>query len=458
MSIHPIDYRYTVPELDYFLGNKALLEYMLKVEAAYVRALADVGLCRQGVADEVSSKANTTIVTYEKWLERDKNISHDTRAMVELLQEAVSDEAKPYVHLGLTSNNSFDTSLNLMLRDATYRVISPKMIAFERTLIELSRRYKYTVQIGRTHGQHAIPTTFGRELAVYVSRFGRRVERVAKVARNLKGNMGGAIGTKASFKLFYENPDKLEQLTLKKLQLKPVEISTQIIPKELEAEFYSEIVEAHAVVSDLANNVRQLARTEISEVAESFGAEQVGSSTMPQKKNPEGFENICGQYRTVKNNFISVLDNIESEHQRDMRDSAPRRHYVVNILYPFTYSIERVNSLMRSLVVNEDRMLQNLRITGETILSEPAYICLTLQGFPDAHDYVRRITAVKGERQLTSDSAVKDMLQKLPKEKRRIFEDAKNYIGDATNQVDRVTNNWEVRMKELEAKLDEKIL
>ena len=130
MPIHPIDYRYPVPELDLYLDNRALLKYMLKVEAAYVKALADIGACPQEVGKEVSSKANTNVVTYENWLERDKLISHDTRAMVELLQEAISDEAVHYIHLGLTSNDSFDTALNLMIKDATYQVILPKMITF----------------------------------------------------------------------------------------------------------------------------------------------------------------------------------------------------------------------------------------------------------------------------------------------------------------------------------------
>ncbi len=451
MVLHPIDYRYNVSELEDYLSHESLLKYMLKVESAYTEALADVGTCSRKIANEISSKANLKNIKYKEWLKKEKIIAHDTRAMVQLLQESVSDSAKPYVHLGLTSNDVVDTAMNLMLKDAINYVIIPDMTDLEKILIYSSRKYKSIVQIGRTHGQHAIPTTFGRELAVYVDRFGNRISRIKKETDNLRGKISGAIGTKASFSLFYDNPDEIERLTLKKLGLNATSITTQIIPKEYEADFFGEIVKTHGVISDLANDIRQLQRTEIQEVEEEFLKTQIGSSTMPHKRNPDSFENICSQYRKTAPSLLSVLLNIESEHQRDMRDSAARRYYFVEILVPFDYSVKRMSDLMNHLKVNENAMKKNLSLTKGNILAEPLYISLALSDRGDAHEYLRKLTALqrKSSEEILKYDVIKQAIERLSEEKQKIFSNPSLYIGSSEKLVDEVCDFWDKRTSEI---------
>ncbi len=447
--LHPIDYRYNVPELEEYLSNEALLRYMLKVEAAYVQALADVGVCSEKIAKEISSATNK--IKYDDWLEREKVTGHDVRAMVQLLQEAVSDEAKPYVHLGLTSNDVVDNAMFLMLKDATKNVVIPEMKEFIKILIDLSRNYKSTVQIGRTHGQHAIPTTFGKEIAVYVDRLGNRSLRIKEESEKLRGKISGAVGTKASFSLIYDNPDEIELMTLQKLGLIPVNATTQIVPKEYEADYFAEIVKAHGVLTDLANDMRQLQRTEIGEVEQFFGEAQVGSSTMPHKRNPEAFENICSQYKATAPRFQTILQNIVSEHQRDLTDSAARRYYYVEILVPFVYSVKRMTKMMKQLRVNEEAMKRNLLLSKNAILAEPFYVSLALAGRSDAHEHLRRLTALKGQsaEEIIKDPDVRKAIQKLTKEKQKIFEDPSLYIGHAERIADKVADYWEEKIRAL---------
>ncbi len=450
---HPINDRYNVPELDRYLGDEALLSYMLRVEAAYAQALADVGVISRPVADEVESAAKSGKITYEAWLDRERNVTrHDIRAMVQLIQEQVSENTKPYVHLALTSEDAKGTARSLMLRDATYNVILPDSIALETTLVDLSRRYMSTAQIGRTHGQHAEPTTFGRELAVYVDRFGEGIERIYHSAKNLRGKTRGAVGTQASFMLFYRDPEKLEELVMERLGIEPARITTQILHPESEADLLLRILLTFGTLNDLANDMRHLQRQEIGEVYEAFGPGQVGSSTMPHKRNPVSFENVCGQYREMLGESVSVLANIESEHQRDMRNSAPQRYHVPEIIGAFVYSVRNMNRLISSIEVNEDAMQRNLDLTRGAFYAEPAYIALALAGDPDAHEHMKKLTARKGApfSDITaSDETLRSAIERIPLPARRVFEKPEFYTGKSEEQVIRVTKYWTDRLQEL---------
>ena len=264
--IHPVDYRYLVKELIPYLSEEAFLSYKLKVEAAHAQAMARMGVCPDVIAMEITRKSDARHVKLKEVKEMEAILKHDVKAMVEVLGKKLSDKAKPYRHLGLTSNDVVNTAQALMIRDATFRVIIPDMISLERQLIDLARREKSTIQIGRTHGQHADPTTFGKEIAVYVDRWGKRIEAIKDAALQLRGKASGSVGTLAPFSLLCDNPEKLESLIMEELGLEKASISTQIVQPEPLVNYFCQMEIALATLADFANNLRHLQRSEIAEI------------------------------------------------------------------------------------------------------------------------------------------------------------------------------------------------
>ncbi len=462
MPAHPVSGKYEVKALNPYLGDDALLKYMLFVESAYVHTLADLGICPRAAADEISAHANLSDVPYEEWnaRENDRNhpkyTGHDIRAMVNILGEHVSDDARRYIHLGLTSEDAKGNAAVLMLKDATDKVVVPDMLDLGYTLAGLSRKYASAPQIGRTHGQHAEPTTFGKEMAVYLDRHGSNALRVKQSADALRGKIGGAVGTRATFRLMGADPYLVEKLTLERLGLEPSLVTTQILHPEQFTDYYARLITSLGTASALANDMRQLQRTEIAEVAEEFASGQVGSSTMAHKRNPVSFENVCSQFRAVMPHIISVYLNMESEHQRDMRNSAAERYYMPEIINGVAYSIRRLNGLMKKIKVDEAQMLRNLQMTDGRFLSEPAYIALEMAGVPEGHEHMRRLTAVAGKRFaeiLADDEAVRNAVGNLPEGQQEIFKHPELYRGTADSDAERVAEYWLGRFDEMKESL-----
>lgn len=456
--MHPTSGKYEVKALNPYLGDEALLKYMLGVEAAYVQALADLHVCPRDAADNISSHANLEDVTYGEWDLRENNrdnpkyTGHDIRAMVNILGECVPADAKRYIHLALTSEDVKGNATALMIKDATGKVVVPDMVGLGYTLARLSGRYAATPQIGRTHGQHGEPTTFGKEMAVYLDRHGRNILRVKESADALRGKIGGAVGTRASFKLMGIDPYEVERLTLERLGLEPAMATTQILPPEQFTDYYARLITALGTIADLANDMRQLQRTEIAEVAEEFAKGQVGSSTMAHKRNPISFENVCAQFRAVMPHIISVYLNLESEHQRDMRNSGAERYFMPEIINGVDYSMRRLDGLLRRIKVDEAQMMRNLQMTGGKFLSEPAYIALDMAGIPDGHEYMRRLTAVAGKNFseiLAEDELIRDAIARLPEDQQTIFQHPELYRGTADSDAERVAEYWLRRFDEM---------
>ena len=449
--IHPTDYRYLVKELDPYLSDEAFLGYKLAVEAAYIKALANVGVCPEDVAREISKKANINTVTPKKVKEKETELKHDIRAMVDVLADAVSERAKPFVHLGLTSYDVVNTAQALMLKDVTKDVIIPSMIELEKKLIILAEKYKDTVQIGRTHGQHAEPITFGFYLAGYVDRFGEAIEKIGGAVEELRGKASGAVGTKAGLGIVYDSPEKLEKIMMSELGIKPARITTQIVPPEYLADYFSQLLIAFSTMADFANDMRHLQRTEIGEVSEQFSAGQVGSSTMPQKRNPISWENIVSQWKAVMPHIISVYMDIISEHQRDLTNSASARYYIPEIINAFVYSIKRTKKNLDGLVINEKKMKKNLEMTG-TALAEPVYIMLAMGGHTNAHKYVKNLVneALKSGTPLSElikkDEKIKKLLDSIPEDRKKILEKVENYTGTASDKTEEVVRFWRSKL------------
>jgi adenylosuccinate lyase len=457
-NLSPLDHRYYVTNKELFdtlgkyLSENAFIIYQLKVEVALVKALAERGICSHAIAREVEEAA-ARVAPGEVYAEEAKT-KHNIRALVNCLQRQVGEEAKPFIHLTATSFDITDTATALRYKEVTEDVILPKMAELIRLLIDIARREKDTLQMGRTHGQHAVPVTFGFAMAEYVCRLGERLEAVSHTAANLRGKMSGAVGAYNASSLFFHDPLEFEKEVMAQLGLKPAPYSTQIVSPEYLLDFTHAIISAFGVLANLGDDIRNLQRTEIGEVGEAFEASQVGSSTMPHKRNPWNFENVKSMWKEFMPRMVTVYMDQISEHQRDLTNSASSR-FIPEILAGFLSTIERLNRVCRKLVVDEDRMQKNFDMTKEMIIAEPLYILLGSVGHPSAHEYVRRLT-LKSQKSgislrelLTEDEEIQPYLAKLTSRQLAILKAPERYLGMAGKKTELICHEWEARLDAL---------
>lgn len=448
--IHPSDYRYEVDDLREYISPRALLQYQIKIEIAYINALNRLGICSDDVLKEYIAAESK--VSHERVLELEKILKHDVKAMVEALKEKVGTQAKIFCHLGLTSSDIIINSNALIIRDVCTNLLLPSLKRLISQLIHLTRNNKDVVQMGRTHGQHAEPTTFGFVLANYIERLGRGFQRIQFAVSELRGKFGGAVGTRAGLSLITD-PIELENAALAILGLKPVKAPSQITNQEELANFYSQLLLVLGTVADLGNDFRQLQRSEIDEIRESVSDLQVGSSTMPQKRNPVSWENIVSQYKAIAPRLITAYLNIISEHQRDLTDSAANRYLLAEFLNIFLYSINRVNDLLQRIVIDRDRMHENILANQSFELAEPAYILLSLSGVDRAHAIVRdlaneaRKNGQAFQKALQASDLFRSYIDSIEVVKKEVLEDSSKYIGLAVELAESVCDDWERVLK-----------
>lgn len=457
-NLSPLDHRYYAAnpelfeELAEYLSENAYIRYQLRVEAALARALARRGLCSPLIAEEIARACAE--VTPEEVYEEEAVTQHNIRALVNCIQRRVGPGARPFVHLTATSVDIMDTANALRLRAVTEKVVLPRSAALLRLLIELARRERETLQMGRTHGQHAVPITFGFALAQYVARFGDRIETIAKAAQDLRGKMAGAVGAYNAGALFFADPEAFEAEVLAELGLRPAEISTQIVPPEHLLDYLHALVSAFGVLANLADDLRHLQRTEIAEVAEAFGQTQVGSSTMPHKRNPWNFEHVKSLWKEFAPRILThYLDQI-SEHQRDLTNSASGR-FVPEIVAGFTAAVDRMTRVLGRLAVDRERMRANFAMSAETVIAEPLYILLAYHGEPKAHETVRLLTLEAEERGTTLRRLLAEhperfaFLERMTEEQRAVLAEPERYTGRAAAKTEAVCARWERRLAEM---------
>jgi adenylosuccinate lyase len=441
----PTDYRYGVAALEPYLSEEAYVHYKAKVEVALAQTLARRGVCSKKAADEIAEAASR--VTAAEVYAEEERIRHDIRALVNIIRRRVSDDAKPYVHATATSYDIVDTANALRYKDAVNSVVLPDMVAFEKILIDTASREKATLQVGRTHGQHAEPITFGFAVAQYVSRWGGRILRVKQAADSLVGKFSGAVGAYNASALFFRDPEGFEEEVLGLLDLEPAELSTQIVPAEAQADFAHSIVSAFGVLANYARDMRHLQRSEIGEVGEPYERQQVGSSTMPQKRNPLNFENVESAWKKAMPEMMTVYMDQVSEHQRDLTNSLSQR-YLPELLVLFDSSIRRMARVTKQLRVDTDSMSRNFEAAKDKVIAEPLYILLAYYGHPDAHEYVRRLTDIsyKTGKPLNDvalrDEALKPYLSRFTENQRAILKDPSNYTGIAAEKTEKVVSHW----------------
>jgi len=448
----PTDFRYYEKDLKEYLTEEAFTHYKVKVEVALVKTLAEYGICPKDIV-KVVDLAIDKISSKEVYKE-EKRIKHDIRALINVMKKYVGAEAKPYIHTTATSFDVIDTARALMYRDATSEVVLPNMIDLEKTWIELAGREKDTIQIGRTHGQHAEPITFGFAIAQYIERWGNRILKVKESAENLVGKFSGAVGAYNASSLLIENPEEFEEKLLAKLGLKPGRISTQIVPPEPTVDFIHSIVSSFGVIANYADDMRHLQRTEISEVGEPFGKEQVGSSTMPQKRNPINFENVKSAWKEFMPRMITTYMDQISEHQRDLTNSLSQR-YIPELLVMFSSSVKRINSISKRLKVDKRNMKRNFKLNADKIVAEPLQILLSFYGHPNAHEKVRQLTIKSYEtgKPLTEiifeDKEIEPYSNKFTEDQLGIISNPEKYQGIASQKAEKNCDYWKKRINDL---------
>src|SRR5207302_989039 len=344
-----------------------------------------------------------------------------------------------------------DTANALRYRECVERVVVPTLAVLIAKCISIAEAEADTTQIGRTHGGHAGPVPFGFAMVEYVSRLGDRLEGLRLAARRLPGKLSGAVGAYNALALLAEDPRALERRFLASLQLHPAPVSTQIVPPEGWTDLAHSCVSALGVMANLADDMRQLQRSEIGEVAESFGTEQVGSSTMPHKRNPVSFENVKSIWKAIAPRMLTTYMDQISEHQRDLTNSASQR-FLGEILAATTYAAGRLASSLDGMRVDRDRLKANLAMSRGAIAAEPLYVLLAKYGHPDAHEAVRRLTpeAERGSRSLlevaTLDADLRPYLTKFTPAERRILQRPDEYRRPAPEAARDLASAWPERL------------
>lgn len=463
--VNPLDYRYYGGDEEFldrlfpYVSQEAHIEYLLKVESTLVRVLARWGICTSKDVAEVEKACEK--IDAEEVLKEDRRVHHDIRALVNCIRRRVSPEAGRYIHLFATSADITDTANALRFKELTRNVILPDLLELHQLLVELARENADVVQIGRTHGKHAEPITFGYALASYVSRLGGRIQRIAEAMNNLRGKFSGAVGAYSALSLFSPaDPAVLEIEFLRELGLRPTDssVSTQIVEPEFLTDLVYAVISCFSILANLADDIRHLHRTEIAEVREKYHVNDIGSSTMPHKVNPKNFENVKSLWKAYMPRIITVLMDQISEHQRDLTNSASGR-YVGELFTGFNYAVKRLTDALGNIFVDTRKMKQNLAESEDSIVAEPLYILLALNGFPDAYNYVRRLVARsrRSKQKLTDliwrDEKVQPVLKKLNPVQSRILKNPSQYIGAAHQRTIATCDYWGLSLATLSGRL-----
>lgn len=405
----------------------------MEVEYALAKAHASMGNIPKDAPEKIRKAIEK--VKPERITEIEAEIHHDLMAMVKALSEQAGDAGK-YVHLGATSYDIEDTATAVMFIEAI-DILEKHLKELKEVLKKLAKEHKKTVCIGRTHGQHATPTTYGLKFAIYYCELNRNLERLQQAKERISvGKMSGATGTMATFE---GKGMKMQELVMKELGLKPAKTSNQVIQRDRHAEVMCVLALTAALLEKIAKELRNLQRSEILEVSESFGKKQVGSSTMPHKRNPHKSERICSLARVVRANVQVALENIPLEHERDLTNSANERVIFPESFIATDYMAKQMTAILSNLEFFPENIKKNLELSKGLIMAERLMIELTKKGMgrQEAHELVRGMAqeAFKSGRHLRDVVLEKNIISE--KEADEIFS-PETYIGDAEKIVENV--------------------
>ncbi len=425
--------RYTLPEMGAIWSLENKFQKWLDVEIAVCEVHAEDGIIPLDALEQIKSKAAFTV---ERVNEIEKTTDHDVIAFTTNLAENIGGAAR-FVHYGLTSSDVVDTANALLLKESC-EVLLPKIDALLNVLKRRAYEFKDTPQIGRTHGIHAEPTSFGLVWALWFSEFERNRERLLKAREAVSvGKISGAVGAFAHLA-----PD-VEERVCAKLGIAAADVSTQVIQRDRYAEYLCTLAIIASSLEKIALQVRHWQRTEVREAQEKFKTGQKGSSAMPHKRNPILSERICGMARTVRANSIVGLENIALWHERDISHSSAERIVLPDSSAALDYMLAKTASLLDNLVVYPENMLKNLNLTRGLVFSGQLMLALTQKGVSreNAYVYTQR-NAMKvwdegGEyRDLVMNDA--DISAKLSKEEIEKVFDMRHYLRNVEKVFERV--------------------
>ena len=394
--------RYTRPEMGRIWSEQAKYQTWLDIEVAVCEALAKLGRIPEEAVETIRSKASFSVERIE---EIERVTRHDIIAFVQCVQDAVGPEGR-YLHLGVTSSDILDTSMAVLLRDAADMIIRGMEALLEK-LKALALAHKHTKMVGRTHGIHAEPTTFGLKVLIWYEETGRNIVRLKAARETIRyGKLSGAVGAYAHI------DPRVEQYVCDKLGLIPAPVSNQIIQRDRYAEYFTTLAVCAASIEKFALEIRHLQRTEVREAEEGFAKGQKGSSAMPHKKNPILSENLCGLSRIIRANSMAALENVALWHERDISHSSAERVIGPDSTILLDFMIHRFGGLLDNLVVHEDRMRANLDLMRGLVHSEGILLALVEKGLSRDEGY--RMVQRNAMKVWDGEGAFEEVLKKDP--------------------------------------------
>lgn len=441
MVVSPLDYRYGRREVKEIFSEKGRLSYMLRVEGTLAVAEAEAGLIPMQDAKEIMDHANTNDIKIDNIKKIEKEIGHDVMAMVKELS-SVSGTSGKFVHLGATSNDISDTATALQFKDFI-ALLNGDLLELSKAIYGISRKNEDTVMMGRTHGQHALPITFGLKTSVYLNEMMRHMERLSESSpRMIVGKFMGAVGTGAALG---KKTIEVQRLLMKRLKIGVEEGPTQIVDRDRYVEYVSVIAGIATSLEKFATEIRNLQRPEIGEVQEPFNEKkQVGSSTMAQKINPVTSENIVSLARIIRGFLIPMHESSVLWHERDLTNSASERFIIPYVSILLDDILNKMTKVFEGLKVNKEAMLKNV-MNDDLILGEAYLMALVNKGYgrQDAHEIVRKASmeARKNKRGL------RESIEKMTGKKVKKLSPL-DYVGNSKEITERILKVFEKKYLE----------
>ncbi|MEM7761442.1 MAG: adenylosuccinate lyase [Cyanobacteria bacterium P01_A01_bin.40] len=362
--------RYTLPEMGEIWTDNYKLKTWLQVEIAVCEAQAELGYTPQSAVDEIKAKADFDL---QRVLEIEAEVRHDVIAFLTNVNEYVGDAGR-YIHLGLTSSDVLDTGIALQMV-TSLNLILERLEELIQAIRYQAQQHRYTVMVGRSHGIHAEPITFGFKLAGWLAEVLRNRDRLVRLRKEIAvGKISGAVGT-------YANVDpQIEAIACQKLGLEPDCASTQVISRDRHADYVQQLALLTASIERFAVEIRNLQRTDVLEVEEFFSKKQKGSSAMPHKRNPIRSERLTGMARIVRGNAVAALENVALWHERDISHSSVERVILPDSCILTHFMLKEITGLVKNLLVYPENMKRNMNVYGGVIFSQRVLLTLVEKG------------------------------------------------------------------------------
>lgn len=444
MIIHPIDFRYGTPEMKKVWSEENRFSCIVKAETALAYSLGVCGIISKADADEIIGKAG--FASHKRAMEIEGENSHEVMAIIQAISEACGDSGR-FVHFGATSNDILDTALGLQIKEAL-DILDEKLRHLLSVLLKRAEETKHLVCIVRTHGQHALPMTYGLRFAVWAAETARHLERLEELrTRVCVGKLTGAVGTMASLG---NDGISVQDEMMKYLSLEAVGVSTQVVSRDRYAEYIFFLANCVTTLEKIAVEIRSLQRTEIGEVAEPFGKNQVGSSAMPHKRNPIKCEQVCGLARIVRGMVEPALLNNTLWDERDLTNSATERITFPEASVLTDHCLKITANVIGNLTINEEAVSYNLHYLQGVNLAESLIIEAAKRGMArqTAHEIIRKaiLQALDEKRPLYEVLEGTEIMSLFEKEELSAYLNAEAYIGLAVEQVESLVSKLSVHL------------